>query len=838
MSETAKVLGDLFIKPLFDDSKIEVTFTAPAGASAAKWEIHDQKGPILHGSLGLKEETLAKFQAAIDDFKPWNVDSPYLYSLHLTLTVDGEEVEVIQPFGMRKIHVEGDQIFVNNEKFYMRAYIRGREAHDHPNLEGMALEDWYAKNFEAAKAYGFNFVRFHSRIPPVECFRAADRLGIFMHVEIRRYYGKYQKERVAMEAGELVVEEEWRQAMHDTRNHPSLMVWCLGNEIRHPGNDPRVSHLAAVTKELDPTRLFLDTCAHGEFDRDYVDIDVQHMSYYYPFGQNYDMYENTYNWFIYGSSKGVPLVEQDAKDDFNYRITRAIQAGRRPVMAHEICHYVAYRDLDALERKFIKAGAEKPWWIDELRKLVDLKGLGADYPKMIEASRHFQFLGWKLGIEAARRSSILCGFHFLQLSDTERYENSNGVVDCFDDSKGVDEGEFLKFNGDTVLLADLPRRTYFENEKVGVPILVSHFSPTIAGMADFSFQLTEASGKVVTDGKLESIDLTERGRREICQLELKLPQADQAKALKLTVRLDARDGSWSIDNNWDLWVFADRPAEVSATDCTVALDEIKLDLRYPRIESTGSLKEPAKLLIVNRFGPEVLGHLENGGDVLMMYRVPETRDRKFYPDKAPREKYYLPASWDRFKGVIWDRGTNCGAFMRPSKALESFPHEGLMDFQFAGLVNDADKICLDDFPVKVQPIMQGVDKATRDRFDVFTFELSEFQPEWTMRKFAYLFELKVGKGRLLVSGFNFTGLNSHQPEACAMFESLLGYVKSDAFKPETEISAKELEEYLLAKGKAPRIKERKMTQYWQLNAEPLESDRYWKESEEYIRRQD
>ena len=96
--------------------------------------------------------------------------------------------------------------------------------------------------------------------------------------------------------------------------------------------------------------------------------------------------------------------------------------------------------------------------------------------------------------------------------------------------------------------------------------------------------------------------------------------------------------------------------------------------------------------------------------------------------------------------------------------------------------------------------------------------------------------VKVGKGRLLVSGFNFTGINKEVPETCAMFESLMRYVTSTDFKPKASISVKELESYLLEKGKGKRIRERMMTQYWQLNNEPLESAKYWKEAEEYIRK--
>ena len=67
-----------------------------------------------------------------------------------------------------------------------------------------------------------------------------------------------------------------------------------------------------------------------------------------------------------------------------------------------------------------------------------------------------------------------------------------------------------------------------------------------------------------------------------------------------------------------------------------------------------------------------------------------------------------------------------------------------------------------------------------------------------------------------------------------MFESLLRYVTSDAFQPKAEISARDLERYLLQKGEGPIVKERRMTQYWQLDEEPLESKRYWQESTEYL----
>jgi len=824
------VLPDLFIRPDYDNALAVVTFTAPRGCTAARCEVLDGDRVVSQGRLETAPGAQARIELPMGEFKPWSIESPHLYTLQVSLDLEDGPRETREEFGMRKIHADANDVYLNNRRIHLRGYVRGREAHDHPNLLNLPLEEYYAKNIRAAKAYGFNLIRFHSQIPPEECFRVADRLGMFIHVEMRKYYGKYQKERSLMlDEGTLLDDDQWREMVLRLRNHPSLLVYCMGNEIDHPGKNPRVAQIYRMTKELDPTRLVLDTCSRGEFDRENVDIDVQHMGYFYPFGRNYGMFEDNRNWLIYGSCRGLPTIEQDPDDPDAPRVTRSIEL-RRPMLGHEICHYIALRDLDALDRKFEQVGAEKPWWIAELKKLIRQKNLEKDYPLMLEASRRFQFLSWKLGIEAARRSPLLRGFHFLQLSDTERYENCNGILDCFDDPKGTPPEEFVRFNGPSVVLADLPRRTYFEGEKVTVPFVVSHYSDRISGLADFSFDLADrADGEVLVRGGLAKVDLTEPGRREICRAEFRMPSTDRPRALRLCCRLAAEQGS--IQNEWNLWLYPNRPERVPALTCTCALDEVNIRSRYPQIQSTGTLENPEKLLIVNRFSAPVIRHLAAGGDVLLLYRIPETRDRK---RPAPKEEYYLPTTWDRFKGVIWDRGTNCGAFMRQSALWEGFPHDGFMDLQFYHLVDDCDKMVLDDFPCQVEPIMQGVDKAVRDRFDVFTYGLSEFQPGWTMRKFAYIFELKVGKGRLFATGLNFTGLRKDVPETCALFEAILRYVASDAFQPSASIEPAALERYLLEKGKAPRIKERRMTQFWQLDEEPLESRKYWKESIEYL----
>ena len=68
-----------------------------------------------------------------------------------------------------------------------------------------------------------------------------------------------------------------------------------------------------------------------------------------------------------------------------------------------------------------------------------------------------------------------------------------------------------------------------------------------------------------------------------------------------------------------------------------------------------------------------------------------------------------------------------------------------------------------------------------------------------------------------------------------MFESILKYVTSKDFAPKASIATNDLKQYLLEKGRSKRIKERRMTQFWQIDTMSLQSRKYAAESEQYLR---
>lgn len=91
----------------------------------------------------------------------------------------------------------------------------------------------------------------------------------------------------------------------------------------------------------------------------------------------------------------------------------------------------------------------------------------------------------------------------------------------------------------------------------------------------------------------------------------------------------------------------------------------------------------------------------------------------------------------------------------------------------------------------------------------------------------------AGKGKLLVGGLNFTGLDENEPSALGMANFVPDYMKSCDFNPQAEISVDELKTYMKKCAEKP-VRESIMTQFWEMDDAPGESKKFWKESKEYL----
>lgn len=743
----------------------------------------------------------------IENALPWSLSSPELYDFTLRIEYTNGCETAAGTFGFRTLSAKDNQVFLNGNPIFIKGYIRGAAAHDHANLANLPEEEFYKKNISKAKQFGFNLVRFHSVVPSETFLKAADELGILVHVELRPPHDIYDNLSEMVTTGNVIVSNEYiGQTVAALYEHPSLAVYCIGNEIKKAEKE-RINEICRLIKRLDPTRLFTDTCAWGKIGRPYIDIDIQHMGYYFPFAKHGDMFAETDTLTVTCECAELPVSGEGEnctlRRELNFRV---------PLVAHEVCHYTALRDFEALRRKFAESGAPEPWWVGEELKMIESKGFADSYAEMYAASKFFQFECWKTAFEALRSSRILGGFHFLQFADTDRYENSNGVVDCFDDENYVSSGDFLKFNGDRVLLADVGSRLFYGGESAAFPIGISNWGEDGETAADLSFSLTGEQGEPYAQGGLANIDVRRKGVYRLCKITAELPAVTQPQCLRLRVKLAAR-GKVYCENDWKIWVYAKLPATTYA--------------EFTSYEEGDT--------VITGCAEKAFSALEEGKKVCLVYRSDWTRHVR--DKKMQKPAYAFRATWNRFKPVIWDRGTNFGGLCE-EKLLRryGFATGRYYDFNYSVVTEDCDKIILDDFPAEVKSLVTGIDKNVRDRFDAGCdyFNLKELMYDRTLRHFSYLFEVGVGAGKLLVCGLNLTGLDRGEPSTAAAADFIKRYIAGGDFAPAGAITVAQLKEYMQKCAEKP-VKERMMTQYWELDDSPVESKQYWKESEEYLK---
>ncbi|MBQ8657670.1 MAG: hypothetical protein IJ506_00875 [Clostridia bacterium] len=743
----------------------------------------------------------------LENPKLWSVYAPSLYAYTLeTENADGVET-ANGTFGIRSISTQGKNVCLNGEPIFIRGYIRGEKCHDHINTCNLPEAEFYRKNIRQAKRYGFNFIRFHSTIPSELFFQVADEEGILIHMEMRDPNAAYNNQEEMLKARNEFVSDEFLKRLVDSLyNHPSLAVYCIGNEIKWLEDNERVKEIGRLIKSIDDTRLFIDTAAWGAHGRDNVDIDVQHMSYYFPFGKHSDMYENTDNLLVCGCADGSETEREGVNSVATKSFTFDV-----PLLAHEVCHYVALSDFKKLKEKFKNYKTAEPWWIDEELKLIEAKGMTDRYEDMYKASKLFQYECWKTAFEKMRMSRLIGGFHCLQFADTHLYENSNGIVDCFDEENYVTAEAFQKFNGDEVLLADINERIYVSEGVWTVPFLLSNYGQKKDEFADFEYAFAGTSGKVYASGKLHAIPVKKKGSYAICKIKIFLPKLEIPEKCVLTASLKNENGVFA-ENQWKVWLYPKREEGSYSDFCNYRKGDVAI---------TDDIDAALRLL-------------KEGKKVCLVYRSAWTRH--LLDKKMPNPKYAFNATWNRFKPVIWDRGTNCGGLCDEVLLNEfGFTTDAYYDFNYAKITEDCDKINLDDFPAKVRSLISGSDKCARDRFDPDKeyFNLSELQYEYTLRDFSYLFELKIGEGSLLVCGLNLTGLDENEPSTVAMARFIKGYLHSQKFRPVNGLSEEAFVAYLKKKAEKP-VKERMMTQFWELDNAPVESLEYWLGAKAYL----
>jgi beta-galactosidase len=195
---------------------------------------------------GVPSRSIQEFelQTSIPKASLWSVERPALYRAITTIELDGLIADREETtFGIRTIRFDADKgFFLNDEPLKIKGTCNHQ---DHAGV-GSALPDRLQYfRIEKLKEMGCNAYRTSHNPPTPELLDACDRLGMMVMDETRM-----------MDSTPEGLSQLERLIRRD-RNHPSVIMWSLGNEEREQGSERGariVTTMKAMAKSLDPTR--------------------------------------------------------------------------------------------------------------------------------------------------------------------------------------------------------------------------------------------------------------------------------------------------------------------------------------------------------------------------------------------------------------------------------------------------------------------------------------------------------------------------------------------------------------------------------------------------------
>jgi len=246
----------------------------PAGGKI-KISLSDQGVKAAEKTLelpALKKTRLKKFKTELEITEPvpWSAENPYLYQLGVELLdPEGETIQTIrQKAAFRTVEIKDAQLLVNGEA----VMIRGVNRHDFdPELGRTVSRAQMEKDVLLMKQHNINAVRTAHYPNHPYFYELCDRYGLYVLAETdiechgMEPVGRWD---------ELADSREWTAAFVDRmdrmvehyKNHPSIIIWSLGNESGFGDNHRK---MAELTRRLDPTRPI-----HYEGDRKQEVVDI------------------------------------------------------------------------------------------------------------------------------------------------------------------------------------------------------------------------------------------------------------------------------------------------------------------------------------------------------------------------------------------------------------------------------------------------------------------------------------------------------------------------------------------------------------------------------------
>lgn len=722
----------------------------------------------------------------------------------------------------RDFRIEGAHFYADGHP----VFLRGKHDAAVWPLTGhvdMTVEGWM-KYLGICSAYGINHVRFHSWCPPEAAFVAADSLGIYLQPELP-FWGSFDdKDETLM----TFLHQEGENILREYGHHPSFRMMALGNELW--GSIDKMKEFVDDFRKIAPGKYYtfgsnyylgyqgvkegmdyFTTCRIGGEGWGKYNT---HTRGSFSFADAYDggiinhFRPNTTMNFDEACDKWAspqPWQRQDVEQ------TSYKRAAGIPIISHETGQFQTYPDFREIKKY---TGVLYPYNFEIFRRRLAAAGMLSQADDFHKASGLWSVKLYKADIEMDLRTKNMAGFQLLDIQDYPGQGSAFvGILDAFMESKGITTAnEWHQWCSSVVPLLVTDRFCYDENEMMNAKVQIANYGgeslkgKKLVWKLDYALDensADEASPKAganidrfnqpspLAQGEIP-ITTDEEGLIDIGEIHHKMKvMADgfnDGNGTCLDVKIPSRKVILTLDidygrydarrhrNTYDLWIYT---------------TEKNLDIYKKGVVITSDLTD------------EIAKKLEKGAKVLWM----PTTSKNFVASadtisQAGNATPYTVGGlfqtdyWNyrMFKTICENNkktvspGT-LGILTNPKHPIFcDFPTEMHTNWQWFPVIKESHPLVLDNFAKGVKPIVQVIDNIERNH------------------KLGLVMEWKVGAGKLLVCMSDLEKASEY-PEGRAFYESVLSYMRSPEFAPQSEITIANLRKKLKEEPRQISLKE-------------------------------
>ncbi len=302
--------------------------------------------------------SVVKFENSLKVPEPklWSLENPFVYKVESNVKINGKIIDTyVTPFGIRTFEFTTDKGFFLNGK---HVDVKGVcEHHDQGSLGSAVHKRAIERQLEILKSMGCNAIRTSHNPPDPVLLDLCDRMGFLVMDES---FDEWKQSKTMFGYGRFF--DEWSERdltdmIHRDRNHPSIILWSIGNEIPEQDNANAYDmskRLVDICHREDPTRPVTSACNLAE------SADKT------GFSKPLDVFGINYQLPLYGMFKGkAKLVGSETASAVSTRGEyNLILENGTPSIKRQVNNQCSSYD-DTTAQSYLKALKNAPWFAGE-----------------------------------------------------------------------------------------------------------------------------------------------------------------------------------------------------------------------------------------------------------------------------------------------------------------------------------------------------------------------------------------------------------------------------------------------------------------------------------------